>query len=120
VGTRVKIGTGWNAMREITAAGDLDHDGHADVLAIRSSDNCMYFYGGRADGTLKPGVKTSCNWVGYDMVASVGDFNSDGHGDWTARRKSDGALFLYRGNAAGGYASRVQIGTGWNSMNIIA
>jgi hypothetical protein len=120
VGTRVKIGSGWNAMREITAAGDLDHDGLADLLAIRSSDNCMYFYGGRGNGTLKPGAKMSCNWVGYDMVAAVGDFDNDGHADWIARRKSDGALFLYRGNAAGGYSSRVQIGTGWNSMNIIA
>ncbi|GAA2166122.1 MULTISPECIES: FG-GAP-like repeat-containing protein [Glycomyces] len=120
LGSRVKIGTGWSAMREITAAGDLDHDGHADVLAIRGSDNCMYFYSGRGNGTLRSGVKMSCNWVGYDMVAAVGDFNGDGHGDWTARRKSDGALFLYKGNAAGGYASRVQIGTGWNSMNIIA
>jgi hypothetical protein len=120
LGTRVKIGSGWNAMREITAAGDLDHDGHADIIAIRGSDNCMYFYGGRGDGTLKAGVEMSCNWVGYDQVAAVGDFDNDGHADWIARRKSDGALFLYRGNAAGGYGSRVQIGTGWNSMNIIA
>jgi hypothetical protein len=120
VGPKVRIGTGWNSMREITAAGDLDHDGRPDILAIRSSDNCMYFYGGRGNGTLKTGVKTSCNWNGYDMVAAVGDFNSDGHADWIARRKSDGALFLYRGNGAGGYSARSQIGTGWNSMNIIA
>ncbi|MFC3494500.1 FG-GAP repeat domain-containing protein [Glycomyces rhizosphaerae] len=120
VGTRVKIGTGWNAMREITAPGDLDHDGHADILAIRGSDNCMYFYGGRGNGTLKPGVKMSCNWVGYDSVAAVGDFNGDGHTDWVARRKSDGALFLYRGNGAGGYGSRAQVGTGWNSIKFIA
>ncbi|MDA1362224.1 VCBS repeat-containing protein [Glycomyces luteolus] len=120
VGTRVKIGTGWNAMREITAAGDLDHDGLADVLAIRSSDNCMYFYGGRGNGTLKAGVKMSCNWVGYDSVAAVGDFNGDGHADWVARRKSDGALYLYKGNGAGGYSARALIGTGWNSIKFIA
>lgn len=119
-GARVKIGTGWNAMREITVAGDLDHDGHADVVAIRGSDNCMYFYGGRGDGTLKPGAKMSCNWVGYDSVTAVADFSGDGNADWVARRQSDGALYLYRGNGAGGYSSRAQIGTGWNSMNIIA
>jgi hypothetical protein len=90
------------------------------VIAIRASDNCMCFYGGRGDGTLKPGVKTSCNWAGYDSVASVGDFNGDGHADWVSRRKSDGALYLYKGNGAGGYSSRGLIGTGWNSMNIIA
>lgn len=120
VGTRVKIGTGWNPLRDITVAGDLDHDGHADVLAIRSSDNCMYFYGGRGDGTLKSGVQQSCNWVGYDQVAAVGDFNGDGHADWVARRKSDGALFLYKGDGSGGYSARAQIGTGWNIMNYLA
>ncbi|MEU5154397.1 VCBS repeat-containing protein [Glycomyces sp. NPDC021274] len=120
VGSRVKIGSGWNGMREITAVGDLDHDGHADILAIRSADNCMYFYGGRGNGTLKPGVKQSCNWTGYDQVAAVGDFNGDGLADWVARRKSDGALFLYKGNGTGGYSARSQIGTGWNAMNMIA
>ncbi|SDD91274.1 FG-GAP repeat domain-containing protein [Glycomyces harbinensis] len=120
VGTRVKIGTGWNAMREITSVGDLDHDGHADVIAIRSSDNCMYFYGGRGNGTVKPGVKKSCNWVGYDQAAAVGDFNGDGHADWIARRKSDGALYLYKGDGAGGYGTRTQNGTGWNSIKFIA
>jgi hypothetical protein len=121
VDSRVKIGTGWNSMREITAPGDLDHDGHADIIAVRGSDECMYFYGGRGNGTLKPGVRMSCHWVGYDALAAVGDFDNDGHADWIARRKSDGALFLYRGNGAGGYGSRLRIGSsGWNAMNIIA
>jgi hypothetical protein len=120
VGTRKQIGTGWNGMREITAIGDLDHDGHADIMAIRSSDNCMYFYGGRGDGTLKAGVQTSCNWVGYDQVAAVGDFNGDGHADWIARRKSDGALYLYKGNGAGGYSARTLMVASWSWANAIA
>lgn len=118
-GTRVNAGTGWNGMRDITAAGDLDHDGHADLIAIRASDNCMYFYAGRGDGTLKTGVKKTCGWTGYDQIASVGDFDSDGRIDWVARRKSDGKLFLYRGDGAGGYGSRLEIGaSGWNAMHI--
>jgi hypothetical protein len=118
---RVKIGSSWNAMRDLIAPGDLDHDGHADLLAIRSSDNCVYFYGGRGNGTLKSGVKMSCGWAPYDGLAAIGDFDNDGHADWIARRRTDGALFLYRGNGAGGYATRPQLGTsGWNAMNIIA
>lgn len=117
---RVKIGTGWNAMREITAAGDLDHDGHADVIAVRASNECMYFYSGRGDGTLRPGVQISCNWVGYDQVAAVGDFDGDGHADWIARREADGRVYLYKGNGNGGFDTRASIVTGWTWANAIA
>jgi hypothetical protein len=119
-GSRVKIGSGWNAMRDISAVGDLDHDGRMDVLAMRSSTGCLYFYGGNGNGTIKNGVAVSCSWGGYDQITGVGDFDHDGHADWLARRKSDGALFLYSGNGAGGTLARKQIGTGWSSMSYIA
>lgn len=119
-GSRLQIGTGWNGMREITAVGDLDHDGHADVLAVRTSNNCLYLYAGRGNGTLKSGVQVGCNWNGYDQVTGVGDFSRDGHADWLARRQSDGALFLYYGNGNGGFSSRKAVGTGWNSMSFLA
>ncbi|SDD91212.1 FG-GAP repeat domain-containing protein [Glycomyces harbinensis] len=118
--SRVKIGTGWNGMREISSVGDLNHDGFADVLAIRSSNNCLYLYAGRGNGTVAGGVQVSCNWVGYDQVTGTGDFNRDGHADWLARRQSDGALYLYYGNGSGGFGSRKIVGTGWNTMSYLA
>jgi len=118
--SRKQIGTGWNSMREISAVGDFNHDGHADMLAIRTSDTCLYLYAGRGDGTLRPGVKTTCGWGGYDQITGIGDLNRDGHTDWLGRRKSDGALFLYYGNGVSGYSSRKQVGTGWNSMAYLA
>jgi hypothetical protein len=120
LGTRVKIGTGWNAMRDLASVGDFDHDGHADMLAIRNSDGCLYFYGGRGDGTFKPLVQIGCGWGGYDAVTAAGDLNADGHADFLARRKSDGVLFLYPGNGTGGHGTRTQVGTGWNAMKFIA
>ncbi|MEU6248134.1 VCBS repeat-containing protein [Glycomyces sp. NPDC047010] len=120
VGSRVKIGSGWNALDRITAVGDLDHDGHADLLAVRTSDNCLYRYDSTGTGTLQSGVKVGCGWAGLDALASVGDFDGDGHADLVARRKSDGKLFLYKGNGAGGFTSAVAIGTGWNRMSVIA
>ncbi|MCD0443611.1 VCBS repeat-containing protein [Glycomyces sp. A-F 0318] len=116
-GSRIEIGPGWNSMREVTSAGDLDHDGHADMLTVKKSDNCLYFYAGRGNGTFKSRVEIGCGWTRYDQVTGVGDFNRDGHADWLARRNSDGALYLYRGNGAGSYSTRVQIGTSWNSMS---
>jgi hypothetical protein len=119
-GARKLIGSGWGSMRELTTVGDLDHDGHADMLAVKTSDGCMYFYGGTGAGTFKSRVKIGCGWNSYDQISGVGDFNRDGHVDWSARRKSDGNVFVYRGNGAGSNSSRVQIGTGWNSMKYIA
>ncbi|MEV3938498.1 VCBS repeat-containing protein [Glycomyces sp. NPDC049804] len=118
-GSRIPVGSsGWNAMREVTAVSDLDHDGHADTLAVRSSDGCLYFYGGTGSGTFKTKVKLGCGWNAMDAVTGVGDFNRDGHIDWMARRKSDGSLFLYPGNGAGNHGAAKLVGSGWNSMMI--
>jgi hypothetical protein len=119
LGTRTKAGSGWNSMRDITAAGDLDHDGLVDVLAVRDSDNCMYFYGGNGNGTLKTGVQVGCGWAAMDNIAAVGDFNGDGHADWIARRKSDGGIYLYKGDGMGDSSGSVVLSTGWTWANAI-
>jgi hypothetical protein len=118
-GARVLIGTGWNGMSLITAVGDLDHDGAADVIARKNSDNCMYFYAGKPAGGVKNGVKIGCGWNVMNTVAAVGDFNGDGHFDWVARH-TNGSLYLYKGNGAGTYSGSVVIGSGWGGMDIIA
>jgi hypothetical protein len=118
LGARKSIGSSWTSMKEPTAAGDLDHDGHADMVAVRISDGCLYFYGGKGDGTFKPMVNVGCGWNAMDSITGVGDFNRDGHVDWMARRKSDGSLFLYPGNGVGNHTSSKLVGTGWNAMTI--
>jgi hypothetical protein len=118
LGSRTSIGSGWTSMKEVTPVGDLDHDGHADMIAVKNSDGCLYFYGGKGDGFFKSRVQIGCGWGGYDALTAVGDFNGGGHGDWLARRQSDGNLFAYFGDGAGSAASRSQIGTAWNSMTI--
>ncbi|MBO3734286.1 FG-GAP repeat domain-containing protein [Glycomyces niveus] len=117
-GSRITVGSGWNGMRETNAVGDLNHDGHADLLSIAKSDSCLYLYKGNGNGTFKSRVQVSCGWKSYEAITGVGDFNRDGHADFLSRRVTDGILFLYPGNGAGGHGSRVQIGTGWNAMNI--
>jgi hypothetical protein len=118
-GARVLIGTGWNSVSLITAVGDLDHDGVADVLARKNSDDCLYFYAGKPTGGVKNGVKIGCGWDVMNAVAAVGDFNGDGHVDWVARH-TNGSLYLYKGNGAGTYSGSVVIGSGWGGMDQIA
>lgn len=120
VGTRVKVGTGWNFMRDLTAPGDLNHDGHADLLAVRSSDHCLFFYGGRGNGTLKPGVQIGCGFSGIQNFASVGDISLDGHADWVARRGSDGRTYLYQGDGRGDYKAASVLIDDWTWINLIA
>jgi hypothetical protein len=118
LGARKAVGSGWASMNEVTATGDLDHDGHADMVAVRNADGCLYFYGGKGDGTFKPLVKIGCGWAAMDAITGVGDFDRDGHIDWLARRESDGSLFLYPGNGAGNHTASELVGTGWNAMTI--
>ena len=46
---RVQAGSGWNVMKEITAIGDLDHDGNADLVS-RDSDGQLLHYRGNGRG----------------------------------------------------------------------
>lgn len=71
-------------MRDLSSVGDLNHDGHADAMAIRKSDGCLYLYSGRGNGTLGSSAKVSCGWGSYDQITGAGDFNRDGHADWPA------------------------------------
>jgi hypothetical protein len=52
---------------------------------------------------------------------TLGDFNSDAHADVVAR-SSSGALYLYRGNGAGGWLNPpgIQFGSGWNGWTILS
>jgi len=117
---RVKIGTGWNTLREITAAGDLDHDGHPDILAIHKTDGCLYFFGGKGTGGVKNSVKVGCGWEGMDVLAAIGDMNLDGHIDFLARRASDGHLLLYRGTGTGSFRPVVDVSGGFGAKDILA
>jgi hypothetical protein len=112
---RIKLGgNGWNLMREITPVGDLDGDGHPDLLVVQTSNGCLYLYPGLGNA-VAPRKSLGCGWNAMSELTGVGDFNRDGRVDLVARTTASGDLWLYPGTL-GGLAARSRIGTGWNTM----
>lgn len=57
------------------------------------------------------------DWWRVSGVAGAGhDLTGDRRADLVARRSSDGSLWLYPGNGAGGFGATRPLGTGWRAM----
>ncbi|WP_158630375.1 FG-GAP repeat domain-containing protein [Glycomyces terrestris] len=117
-GRRTAIGADFDRVRELTAVGDMNEDGHADVVAVRESDECMYFYAGPGSEGFAPPVLFDCGWDVMESAAAVGDFDGDGHADWLGRERAANLLYLFKGDGLGGYGSSPVVDSGWNSMTI--
>ncbi|MFG3339552.1 FG-GAP repeat domain-containing protein [Glycomyces sp. NPDC048151] len=117
-GVRVRIGSSWNAQKELTAIGDMDEDGHPDIVAVRGADECMYFYGGPGSQGFRRPVMFDCGWDVMASAAAAGDFNGDGHADWVGRETANGLLYLFTGDGEGGHSSSPVIDVGWGKMTI--
>lgn len=148
-GRASQAGSGWNIMTAVVEAGDRNKDGQSDVLARESSGALWLYMGngaggfkGRtavgsgwnnmliATGTLAPEasapapapepVPTPAPTPAPAPASSPArtDMNSDGNPDIVARG-TDGKLWLYASTDAGTFNRRVQMGSGWNGMNMI-
>ncbi|MFE9395323.1 FG-GAP-like repeat-containing protein [Streptomyces flavidovirens] len=108
------IGTGWSQYGVLTSPGDVNGDGHPDLIARQTTTGDMYFYAGTADHRFKGRVKIGTNWKGYTKIVGAGDLNGDGRGDLLGVDTA-GALWRYYGTATGGVTSRVKLAAGWGS-----
>jgi hypothetical protein len=83
-------------MDELTGVGDLDQDGHVDLVARQPSTAENWLYPGTATGTaLARRQRIGLGWNGMRDLVSVGDLNRDGHLDLAAVHKSSSELFVY-------------------------
>ncbi|WP_055588044.1 FG-GAP repeat protein [Peterkaempfera griseoplana] len=58
-----------DALNSITAVGDINHDGHNDLLAVSNSKradhgNRLVLYTGKGDGTFNAGRVWANGWSG--------------------------------------------------------
>ncbi len=97
LGPRRLLGSsGWNGMDELTGVGDLDQDGHVDLVARQPSTAENWLYPGTATGTsLARRQRIGIGWNGMRDLVSAGDLNRDGHLDLAAVHTSSSQLFVY-------------------------
>jgi hypothetical protein len=66
-GTRSKVGTGWQAMRDLVGVGDFDRDGFTDLIAVRASTGDLYRYPGLGT-SFGEGLKVGTGWNGMQPL----------------------------------------------------
>jgi hypothetical protein len=114
------VGWGFDALRSVTGAGDVDHDGHPDLLAVNRSTGQLLRYPGRAGGDLSSPVVWGSGWQGLDQLTTGPDLDGDGlPGDLVARR-SDGRMRTYYAAENGRLYRNNEWGSGWGAMDEIS
>lgn len=117
LGTRRAIGSDWNTIRLLAAAGDLTGDGIPDMYAVDTNGD-LKLYPGVAGGGFGPARQVTTGWSIVTAMTGVGDMTGDGLPDMVAIW-NDGTLHFYPGVTNGSGSSK-QIGTRWNVMRLIA
>ncbi|MEV7079686.1 FG-GAP-like repeat-containing protein [Streptomyces sp. NPDC093516] len=116
--TRVKIASKWTGYKKVLGAGDLDGDGHGDLLA-QDKSNELWRYGGTATGGFKARVKVFADWgASYTAVVGVGDITGDGRADLVSR-DSSGNAWRNNGDGRGSFGGRTKIATGWQGYKAL-
>jgi hypothetical protein len=98
--------TGYGTV--VSAAGDTNGDGYADVLVAAPGATTVYLYLGSADGIQTTPSQTlrALAESGFgSAVASAGDVNGDRYGDVLIGSPDSGRVYLYLGAAGTGLPS---------------
>jgi hypothetical protein len=101
----------------VTVAGDLDGDGHADLVARDPATGRLdaYLGDGRSGFTVKA---LGDSWGKYDLIDGPGDVDGDGRPDIVARG-SEGAFYLVPGINGVGFGEPVRLRGRWQGYDTI-
>ena len=115
------IGAGWGQFTALLSPGDWSGDGKPDVLARRADGALLMYRGNGAGGWVTGAAEPiGSGWEQFTAILPAGDFSGDGRPDLLARGAT-GALLLYRGDGAGGFAAAAQqVGSGWAAFTALA
>jgi len=117
----VKVGgTGWLNFNHMTV-GDVENNGHPDVVATRPDGSLvLYRNTGVVTAPYALPVTIGTNFGAFNRIYA-GDVNGDGYADLIAT-KADGTLWTFQNthNPTAPFTTGVQRGTGWSPYFNIA
>ena len=108
----------WDRHDLVVAAGDLDGDRTADLLARDAATGRTWLHPGDGDGGLRAASRSYGRFAGADQLTGVGDFDGNGTPDLVGRR--DGALLLWPGTAGGGFGTARTLARDWSGYDLTA
>ncbi|MBC3843635.1 VCBS repeat-containing protein [Streptacidiphilus sp. 4-A2] len=111
------FGAGWGAYSSITNAGDLNGDGHDDLVAVNTATGHLQAFYGNGTAGYSFGPDFGAGWGAYSNLTDAGDINGDGHDDLVAVNTATGHLQAFYGNGTAGYTVGPDFGAGWSAYN---
>jgi len=113
---RAQLAADASAYRSVLGAGDINGDGHRDLVAVDSAGKA-WLLPTKGDNAVGSPVAINVE-VGDGTLIAPGDFTGDGLQDLFVRRTS-GELMLHAGTGRGRFAPPVRVGVGWGGIDII-
>jgi hypothetical protein len=91
------------------ALGDLDGDGHADLVVATHAPAALAVLLGAADGSLRLATESS---TPFDPSAvALGDYNADGQLDVAVAEPAASTIRIWRGDGRGGFSGFTTLAT---------
>jgi FG-GAP-like repeat len=106
-------------MNAIAGGADYNGDGRADLIAIDDTTGYLWIYPGNGAGGWGTRIGPNAGWASMNAIAGGADYNGTSLPDLIAIDDATGYLWIYPGNGAGGWGTRIGPDHGWASMNAI-
>jgi hypothetical protein len=99
--------------------GDFSGDGRSDVLSVNPVTGDLSRHVGDGNAGLSAGSVINAGWTTLRSVNPAGDLDNDGRADLLGIGVSDNRLYLYRGDGAGGFLERRDLGGDWSTVDVV-
>lgn len=100
--------------RVALAAGDLDGDGHPDIVATGTTATGAWLYRGRGDGSFEGAVDLALGDAAGPRAVAIGDLDRDGVPDVVVANGDSETVSVLFGDGDGGFAAPISLAIpGW-------